>query len=247
MSPSEEVHPLFWGVSQVLRWDPKMLLDAIDHERLFKEFWSAGDLSEADYRSAVTEEFEPVLKDLTNELAGSNLCEPQGLYGFFRCTTNGNTLTIADFYAPDSPLVSLNFPALPDGGSIIRPLDPDGDIIALQVIALGTALREKCRICTEKGQARRSGYLRGLGRYLMINVADRVTREIRRALAISYTQGVRHRFDEDGMPGPQEQAKLLELLGVEERLGITLSKGDRLLPEFSQLAIFLHGAVAEKE
>jgi len=52
-------------------------------------------------------------------------------------------------------------------------------------------------------------------------------------------------FNYPGFPGLEEQAKLLDILGVEDRLGVTFMPGYQMKPEHSTTDIFVHNPKAE--
>jgi len=77
------------------------------------------------------------------------------------------------------------------------------------------------------------------------NLAERVTSEIRHGLGLEAKTGRRYSFGYPGLPPLEEQKKLFELMGIEERLGIHLTPGFQMDPEHSTLAIFVHHPQAE--
>ena len=91
----------------------------------------------------------------------------------------------------------------------------------------------------------RGFYLNGIATYLAENCADRVTTEIRRGLGLEPNIGRRYSFGYSGMPGVEGQAKLFELLAIEERLNISLTAGFQMVPEHSTLGLFVRHHEAE--
>ena len=86
-----------------------------------------------------------------------------------------------------------------------------------------------------------------LAEYLVHDLADRVTAEIIRGLMLPAADtGRRIDFGMPGMPGGENQAKLLELLAIEERMGVTLTGDARMVPGCSLLGVYIrHSRVGE--
>jgi 5-methyltetrahydrofolate--homocysteine methyltransferase len=122
----------------------------------------------------------------------------------------------------------------------------EGDVIAVQIVTIGKAIDEQCRkYLTLENKYSLGFYLNALANYITENLTDKVTTEIRRAFIIPADRGRRYSFGYPGLPGVEEQAKLFELLGVEERLGVSLTAGFQMVPEHSTMGIFVHHPEAE--
>ncbi|MDR2577706.1 MAG: homocysteine S-methyltransferase family protein [Chitinispirillales bacterium] len=236
------MEPPFHGTGEILRWDPEPLLAAIDRERLFKSWWGGGALKPDDYVSAQKEEFEPVLDRLSAEIINDALVDARAFYGFFPVIAENEKLTFLDPSDNHTELLSFVFPRMEKSGiSLADYFRPEGDIVSVQAVTIGGCLGERCRELLLNHNRYSDGYyLNGLGNYLTETAADKATGEIRRALGIPRDAGRRYSFGYSGMPGLEEQKRLIEFLGVEERLGITLTDGFQMQPEHSTIAVFAH-------
>ncbi len=247
MTASELSHqvivPMYYGTSEILRWDTETVFQGMDTDRLFKGYWRGGNLDKNTYVRTKEAEFEPVLERLTGEIIETNLLSCAGLYGIFPVITDDTEMVILDPGDFHSELASFSFPRLQrqGGRSLADYFRREGDVVAIQVVTLGPSIDTRCEECFSKDDKYSEGfYLNGLSDYLTEQLAERLTTEIRRALRVLDTQGRRFSFGYPGLPGVEHQGRLFELLGVEERLGVSLSEGHQMVPQHSTMGIFVH-------
>jgi 5-methyltetrahydrofolate--homocysteine methyltransferase len=244
----EIVVPHFFGTGTVLRWDPGSLLSSIDADRLFKGYFGAGRLTEKGSALAARQEFLPLFDRLKGEILSLGLIEACGLYGIFPVFTERETLVICDPGDFHTPLAQFTFPRVgrKNNRSIADYFRPDGDTIGIQIVTIGRKIDEHCRrYFNEEGKYSLGFTLNAIANYVTELVADKATIEIQRAMVLPRERGRRYSFGYPGLPGIEEQAKLFEILSVEERLGITLTPGFQMNPEHSTMAVFVHHPQAE--
>lgn len=237
------LEPPFYGTGQMLTWDTPLLLDALRRDQLYKGYWRGGSLTGEKYEQAVRDEFEPSFAKLRDLILTEELVDARGYYSFFPAITEDEDIVILDPGDFHSELATFHFPRMArrGGRSLADWLRPEGDILAVQVVTLGWALSKRVTGLFEKeGNYTLGFYLNGIGSFLTEDLAERVTREIRRALAIRANQGRRYAFGYPGLPGVEENRRLLEIVGAEERLGIQLTSGSQMVPEHSTVTIFVH-------
>lgn len=241
------LEPPFYGTGEVLQWNAESLLQDLDSERLFKSWWGGGKLEPSAYQSAKMEEFEPVFERLKREVKESDLLDARGFYGFFPVIAEKENVILLDPSDFHTELASFHFPrGKQTGRSVVNYIRPEGDTIAVQALTIGRALGDRCRELMQKEDRYSDGfYLNGLGSYAVEIVAEKVSAEIRKGLGIPRGYGRRYSFGYPGMPGLEQQKKLVELLGVEERLGIVLTEGFQMDPEHSTIGIFVHHPQAD--
>lgn len=242
------LEPPFWGTSDILAWDPAILIDSLKKDRLFKAAWGGGKLEEGAYSEAVKNQFEPAFENIRREILSSGLLDPRGFYGFFPVITEGQKVIILDQDDFHTELAAFNFPRMPRKGcrSIADYFNPDGDVIGLQIVTIGKKLGDRCREYFQKEEKYSYGYfLHALGSMIVEDLASRITVEMRRGLGLESNIGKRYSFGYPGLPSLEEQNKLFDLMGIEERLGIQLTPGFQMDPEHSTLAIFVHHPESE--
>ncbi len=242
------IEPPFWGTSEILLWSSEKLVNAIDQERLFKAEWGGGKLDQLDFQQTKKTTFEPIFEELKNEIIEKEFINARGFYGFFPVITEKDQLIILDPDDFSSELVSFTFPLMPkcQNRSLTDFLRPEGDIIGVQVVTIGSKLGDRCRVLFQKEDKYSKGYLlNGIGNYLVENCADKITNEIRRALGLENKIGRRYSFGYPGMPSLEDQKLLFEMICAEDRLGITMTSGFQMVPEHSTLGIFICHPLAE--
>lgn len=241
------LEPPFYGTGEVLLWDTESLFESMDVEQLFKAWWGGGKLESTAYQSAKMEEFEPVLKRLKKEIADSELIDARGFYGFFPVIPDEENIILLDPSDFHTELAAFNFPrGKQTGRSVADYIRPEGDIVAVQALTIGKKLGDRCRALMQNEDRYSDGfYLNGLGNYAVEIVAEKISAEIRKGLGIPRISGRRYSFGYPGMPGLEQQKRLIELLGVEERLGIVLTEGFQMDPEHSTIGIFVHHPQAD--
>jgi len=244
----EIVLPHLFGTSKVLRWDTAEILDRIDTARLYKGFFSGGRLDEKAFAITVEKDFAPAYEELKNEILSKNLLDASALYGIFPVFTDDNKICVLDPSDHSKVVADFVMPrvARRQNRSIADYFRPEGDVIAIQIVTIGKAIDDRCtRYFNEDGKYSYGFYLNGIANYITEILADRVTTEIRRAFLITANRGRRYSFGFPGLPGTEEQSKLFEVLGVEERLNVTLTNGGEIVPEHSTMAIFVHHPEAD--
>jgi 5-methyltetrahydrofolate--homocysteine methyltransferase len=247
----EMLVPPFFGTSEVLRWEPRQLVDAIDDGRLFKGHWGGGNLSKEEFDKTCRDTFAPALARLKETICAEGLLDAKAVYGFFSVFTDKENVFILDPGDFHTELAVFDFPRMQKNGakiqrSIADYFRPEGDVIAIQAVTIGGGLGERARRLLQVENRYSDGFfLNGIGNYLTEEIARRVTAEIQRGLFLPRECGRRYSFGYPGLPGLDEQVKLMELLGVEDRLNITLTTGFQMLPEHSTIGVFVHHPQAE--
>lgn len=235
------IEPPFYGTSQLISWEPKQLLDAIDRTRLFSVFREGKPGTFSASSETELSEFSSALDGLSAEIESKNLIEPAGLYGYFPVITDDELLIILDPSDYSTEQAVLRFPRMPgkENRSYADFLRPEGDLIAVQMVTIGPRFDEWI-------VANANGPARFLAEYLVRDLADRVTTEIVRGLMLPEGTGRRIDFGSPGMPGGEDQAKLFELLAIEERMGETLVDGCKIVSGCSLLGVYIrHSGVGK--
>jgi len=234
--------PPFWGTGEMLVWDVNSLLSSINTERLFKAEWAGGKLDSKEYDTAVENEFLPAFNTLRDEIIANELIDARGYYSFFPVITQDSRTILLNPDNYTEELASFIFPRMPkkNNRSIADYLRPEGDLLGVQIVTIGKKLGDYCRNLFLKEDKYNKGYLlNGIGNYIVESLADKVTAEIRKALVLEPKRGRRYSFGYPGLPSLEDQKKLFEVIGGEERLGITLTDGFQMDPEHSTLGVFV--------
>lgn len=237
----EMLFPPFEGSSDILVFETEKLLNELDVNKLFKGYWRGGSLKPEAYEDARKNEFEPAFNRLKSLIIEEGLIDARGFYSFFPVIREDETLILLDPSNHISELTSFKFPI--DENKEIKSFAgyfrPEGDILAIQIVTIGNKLSGKSsKFFKEEDRYSDGFYLNGIGSLLTDELAEKVTSEIRRGLAISESRGKRFSFGYPGMCDVSEQQKLFEIMSIEERLGIILTEGFQMIPEHSTLGLF---------
>jgi 5-methyltetrahydrofolate--homocysteine methyltransferase len=108
IAPADIPQPPFWGVrtERAGDFDLKELFEYINLTALFKNQWQLKTASQQDYARIVEEKYKPILAALERDAIESGWFDPQVVYGYFPCQSEGNDLIV---YSPAAGLALESF------------------------------------------------------------------------------------------------------------------------------------------
>ncbi len=174
--------------------------------------------------------------------------QPQAVYGFWPCQSDGEDLIIYDPGSlADSPtwLTRFSFPRQHAGDHLCLAdyFAPVGsgqfDIVALQVVTVGQAATERFDAIQEAGDYAEAYYFHGLAVQTAEATAEYLHHHIRRELGLPEGQGKRYSWGYPAIPELDDHRKVFDLLPAESELGMTLTTAYQLVPEQSTAAIIV--------
>jgi len=86
----------FYGVRVKKDFDLREVFLHINETALFKNQWQLKTASQSDYARLVEEKYRPILRDLEEEVIRQGWFQPQAVYGWFPCQSEGNDVVIYD-------------------------------------------------------------------------------------------------------------------------------------------------------
>ena len=106
--PADIPQPPFWGVrtERATDFELKTLFEYINPTALFKNQWQLKTASQQDYVRLVEEKYKPILAALEQDAIDGGWFDPQVVYGYFPCQSQGNDLIV---YAPVPGLTLEDF------------------------------------------------------------------------------------------------------------------------------------------
>jgi cobalamin-dependent methionine synthase I len=235
------IDPIFWGTGDLLVWDSGNLVQTVDKLHLFRKIWALDTLSDAEYTRMAAEVFEPLFTELTSLISEEGLIDPRGFYGFFPVISDTSSLVLIDPSDFHSELLTIPCPKARKlgGRSLADFYRPEGDVLAVSALTLGPLFdRYLDRMEIDPVLAKKAGFLRGIGTLLIEVLFRKITGEVRRGLGIDATAGVSLIIG-GGIVDVDCRASLLEVLGVEERLGIMAKEFDRYSPVYSTIGLLV--------
>jgi len=251
--------PPFWGARVIERLPMKALIPFLNETMLYQFQWGfrkAGKSLE-DYKVFAQREIKPILKRILDKVEAENILQPQAVYGFWKCASEGDSVVL---FAEDekTEVARFTFPRQArEGGLCIADFFRDRtanelDVIGLQVVTMGQRASEVAREWFAENKYQDYLYLHGLGVEGAEALAEHTHKRIRGELGFGHEddrdmdkmlkqgyRGSRYSFGYPACPNLADQAQLLSLLGA-ERIGIQMSDEDQLHPEQSTSAIVCH-------
>jgi len=250
-SPDIKIHdplpvPAFWGA-----WRPddlmlKNLFPRLNLDRLYRHYWKGKSSLKMDYASLVREIYEPKRMELQKQCLDLAWIVPKGVYGFFPCRAEGQTLNV---YSPndfETVMESFHFPRQKDKRFLCLAdyFAPGGsekpDVLGLFTVTAGHEVLKIIEDLNQEGKFDEAFYLQGLAMSACEAGAGWLHSRMRRELNLEARQGKRYSFGFPICPDLADQAKLFRLLQVTYHIGVRLTASFQMDPELSISALVVH-------
>ncbi len=261
--------PPFSGVRVKKDFDLREVFSYINETALFKNQWQLKTASQADYARLVEEKYRPILRDLQEEVIRQGWFQPQAVYGWFPCQSEGNDVVIYDpagfsragAAAPHEfrEVQRFTFPRQKEGRKLsiadfFAPRDSGRlDVIGISVVTIGERASHETARLFESGEYTKYLYLHGLSVESAEALAELLHKQMRAELGIGGDdaprindlfhqkyRGSRYSFGYPACPNLEDQTKIFALLHPEEAIGVRLTTGFLLEPEQSTSALVVH-------
>ncbi|MCS6859856.1 MAG: methionine synthase [Abditibacteriales bacterium] len=252
--------PPFWGTRVVKDISLDEVYPYINEIALFRGQWQfkQGQMSTADYRKFIEEKVRPLFEEWKARCRDERILQPQVVYGYFPCQSEGNTLIVYEPSNPRNELVRFEFPRQPepphwciadffaakDSGRI--------DVLACHVVTIGSRASEITAKLFADNRYTDYLYLHGLSVETAEALAEYWHKRIREELGIAgedaddirklfqqHYRGSRYSFGYPACPDLEQQRELFQLLQP-DRIGVTLTEECHIVPEQSTSAIIAH-------
>jgi 5-methyltetrahydrofolate--homocysteine methyltransferase len=251
--------PPFYGVRVRKDFDLNKLFQYINHTALFKNQWQLKTASQADYARLVEEKYEPVLRELQQEVIAKGWFEPKVVYGYFACQSEGNDVILYDSPQSGKEVQRFTFPRQREGRKLsiadffLPQQSGQYDVIGLSVVTIGARASVETKKQFDAGEFTRYLYLHGLSVETAEALAEFFHKQMRQELGIAQDdadrindlfhqkyRGSRYSFGYPACPNLEDQTKIFALLKPEETIGVHLTPGFHMEPEQSTSAIVVH-------
>ena len=238
--------PPFWGTRVVPSSDLRLqdIWPHLDLIELYKLQWGVRSKDKAEYERLIRDEFAPKLEALKADVLANGWLTPKVVYGYFPCHAEGNALVVLDPVHRKEPLARLVFPRQPDEKHLCLADyfrdEPGSDVVAFQVVTVGSEATRLADHWQEAGEYSRSLYLHGLAVETAEALADHWHAVILRELGLPVPHGKRYSPGYPAWPELVDQRQIWKLLDPERTIGVSLTSADQMVPEQSTSAIILH-------
>ncbi len=256
--------PPFWG-SRVIEHVPlKAVMPYLNEVMLFQVQWQykKSGRPQEQYDRYVDAEVRPILAELAQTCIKEKILNPQAVYGYWPCNSDGDDLIIFDPVAAGAPagreIQRFTFPrqrkepfwCLPD---FFRPIESgQRDVVAFSIVTVGRKATEVAQEWFKANRYQDYLHLHGLSVESAEALAEYLHKQVRMELGIAGDdardvkklfqqgyQGSRYSFGYPACPNLEDQAKLWPLLEP-GRINVALSDEFQLDPEQSTSAMVVH-------
>ena len=250
--------PPFWDTRVVSRGDidPREVVRLFDTNTLFRLHWGGKARQGDEWQHLIDTLYKPTLKRLEDELMETGWMSYGTVYGYFPCAADGDDLLVYDPNDPEREVARWPFPRQPDRQRLCLsdyfapPSPPPAggtkggrDVVALQAVTSGPEPARRIERLQKEGLYTEAYYLNGFADSFAEAMAEWTHHRIQRELGIPLNQGLRYSWGYPACPDLSQQVDVLRLLGA-ERIGLSLSDGNQLIPEHSTAALVVHHPAA---
>jgi 5-methyltetrahydrofolate--homocysteine methyltransferase len=243
-----------WGARVIRDMPLEMVFEHVYKPELFRLSWGAKNARGEEWER-LRADFEARLQQMQREALHDGWLEPRAVYGYWPAQSEGNDLIV---YQPPtggtrsletnqlSELTRFTFPRQEKGDFLcladyFAPVESGTmDIVALQVVTVGSAATERFEALQAAGDYSEAYYTHGLAVQTAEATAEYVHRHIRRELQIPSDRGKRYSWGYPAIPELKDHRTVFELLPAEDELGMSLTAAYQLVPEQSTAAIVVH-------
>ncbi len=249
--------PPFWGarVTATKQVDFAGMYQGIDLKTLYRLHWGArGSGPEVD--ALLRDDFEPRRLRLQREAEEKGWLRPTAVYGFFPVQSEGQDLVVYDpsAFAGGSlsargkieEVVRFTFPRQAEREGLcladyFQPVESSRfDVLAMQVVTVGPHVDELGQALNARGEYAEALFVHGLGVAAAEGLAEWHHARIRAEWGLEAGRGKRYSPGYSACPDLADQARMFELLGPDEAIGVTLTSAHQLVPEASTSALIVH-------
>lgn len=238
-----------WGPKVVKGMPIAMVGEHLSLNELYRLSWGAKNAHGEEWEQ-LKAEFASRLTQMRKEAEAEGWLDPQGVYGYWPCQAEGDTLLV---YEPESAkddnphlLQTFEFPRQ-EGGRGYCLADyfasrESGrmDVVAFQVVTVGHKATERFQSLQDAGEYAEAYYWHGLAVQMAEAAANYLHVHIRRELQLAPDRGKRYSWGYPAIPELEDHAKVFKLLPAESALGMRLTSAYQLIPEQSTAAIIAH-------
>jgi 5-methyltetrahydrofolate--homocysteine methyltransferase len=254
---------LSFGPKVVREMPLEFIFQLLNINELYRLSWGAKNTHGAAWEK-LKSQFDARLEKMKHAALKEGWLNPQAVYGFFPCQSDGDSLIV---YSPlpsgeglgvgaDGPggrdvLARFNFPRQPYDDHLcladyFAPLDSGKmDVVAFQVVTVGQAATAKFDALQAANDYSEAYFLHGLAVQTAEATAEYLHRHIRRELGLPEGQGKRYSWGYPAVPDLEDHRKVFDLLPAEKELGMSLTPAFQLVPEQSTAAIVIHHPLAK--
>lgn len=218
--------------------DVEEVWQMIDKKSLFKLSWGLRGKAGQDQE----QEHEKLFQDWKKRIKDENLFDPSAVYGYFKCHSKGNQLTVD---SPSGESLVFDFPrsTKPKHLCLADYFGKD-DIVAFQAVTVGNKVANIIEKWNKDDRYTDAYYLHGLAVEFAEGMAAWINQKIKTELSLKQKGGLRYSWGYPSCPDVSQHNLVWKLL-TPEKYGMTLTESGQIVPEQSTAAIVVHHPDAE--
>jgi 5-methyltetrahydrofolate--homocysteine methyltransferase len=239
--------PPFWGARTLDNIDLRDVWPCFDLRSLFRLSWGAANTKGEAFERLLREDFEPRLARYREEALRDGFLVPRVAYGYFPAAGLGNEVIVYDPRDPQREIARMTLPRQLGGEHLCLAdylREPEkgaaSDVIALQVVTVGSRASERTEALQAKGDYSESYFQHGFSVQSAEALAEYAHRRIRSELGLAKERGKRYSWGYGACPDLEQHEVVFRLLEATERIGVALTPAYQIVPEQSTAAIVMH-------
>ncbi len=254
----EVPRPPFLGVRPIFKVPRSEIFSNLNELTLFRGQWRyrRGKMSREEYDAFVEREVRPLLDDMKADSIRQGFIRPEAIYGYFNAFSRGNDVVILD--EGQNELATLSFPRRSSApryciADFIRPEGSgEPDVLGMFVVTIGKFAQRRTADLYALNRYKDYLHFHGLAVETAETVAEWLHTRMRGELGIHHDdqqgdqavarqgyRGSRYSFGYPACPDLEQQKILFKLLDPLQ-IGVKLTEGCQMNPEYSVSAIVVH-------
>jgi 5-methyltetrahydrofolate--homocysteine methyltransferase len=236
--------PPFWGAQVLTRIRLDDVVASMDRNALYRLQWGAKNAKGEEWEK-LKAEFDVKVRDLMREADRDGWLEPKVVYGYYPCQSEGQEIIVYDPTDRSKVLQRFVFPRQPERERLCLAdyyrsvASGEYDVIALQVVTMGTKVDDLTEELQKQGDYSRSYFIHGLAVSLAEGLAEYTNKLVRQSLGLAGEQGRRYSWGYPACPDLDEHTKLFAILPT-DKIDVSLTEAFQLIPEQSTAAMVVH-------
>ncbi|MBU1895169.1 MAG: hypothetical protein KJ983_05095 [Candidatus Omnitrophica bacterium] len=235
-----KITPPFYGTRSLVNISIDEVLLSLDERALFNVSWGIKHKDEQEKSKLLKKEYKPLLKELKNEAIRKNWLELKAVYVYFKCRVHDEKMQICN--AKGKVIEEIHFYRSEDGFSLADYFckgEEQEDFVTFQAVTIGDKVNHAIHLLNEKEEFTRAFLLHGLSAQIAEALAVYVHGIIRKDLGLAKGQGARYSPGYPLWSNIEDQVKLFKILDIEKYIGVALTPGYQMVPEYSTTAMII--------
>lgn len=238
--------PPFWGTRTLSNLPLDAVFKRLAQRSLFRLSWGGKGVHGEEWTKLLREDFLPRLRRMQREAIADEYLQPRAVYGYFPANSVEDELVLFDPQDHEREIERFAF-ARQSGeehlsiADYFAPLDSGRrDVVALQLVTVGSAATERVDLLQARGDYSESYYTHGLSVETAEALAEYVHEVMRQELGVEKNVGKRYSWGYPACPDLADHEKVMRLLDAENAIGVQITSAYQFVPEQSTAAIATH-------